>query len=64
MRFDEHPSGLYYVYNGNESSDCVNAYYTLLSTVVQHKQMFSQRQIKQADLARKIYRLLGRPDEK
>jgi hypothetical protein len=26
--------------------------------------MFSQWQIKQADLARKLYRLLGRPDEK
>ena len=62
MRFVEHPSGLY-VYKGNESNDRVNSY-TLLSTVAQHKQMFSPRQIQQADLARRLYRLLGRPDEK
>ena len=62
MRFVEHPSGLY-VYKGNESNDRVNSY-TLLSTVAQHKQMFSPRQIQQADLARRLYRLLGQPDEK
>ena len=62
MRFTEHPSGLY-VYKDNESNNSVNAY-TLLSTVAEHKRMFSQRQIQQADLARKLYRMLGRPDEK
>ena len=58
MRFVEHPSGLY-VYKGNKSkNDRVNSY-TLLSTLAQHKQMFSPRQIQQADLARRLYRLLG-----
>ena len=62
MSFDEHPSGLY-VYNSNDSSTPI-VNYTFLSTVAEHKRTFSQRQIKQADLARKLYRMLGRPDEK
>ena len=61
MSFDEHPSGLY-VYNSNDSNTPVAAY-TFLSTVAEHKRVFSQRQVQQADLARKLYRMLGRPDE-
>ena len=63
MSFVEHPSGLYIYRNTNASNDCVSAY-TLLSTVAEHKRLFSRRQIQQADLARKLYRMLGRPDEK
>jgi hypothetical protein len=62
MSFDEHPSGLY-VYNSNDSNTPIAAY-TFLSTVAEHKRTFSQRQVQQADLARKLYRMLGRPDEK
>ena len=63
MSFVKHPSGLY-VYMGNDTSNDHVTAYTLLSTVAQHKQMFSQRQIQQADLARELYCLIGRPDEK
>ena len=35
-----------------------------LSTVANQKRSFSQRQVKQADLARKLYRMLGRPNKK
>jgi hypothetical protein len=62
MSFVEHPSGLY-IYKGNDCSGRVTAY-TLLNTVADHKHMFSQRQVQQADRARKLYRMLGRPDER
>jgi hypothetical protein len=62
MNFAEHPSGLY-IHHSNETSAPV-ANYSFLSTVAEHKRSFSQRQVKQTDLARKLYRMLGRPDEK
>jgi hypothetical protein len=61
MRFVEHPSGLY-VYDGNNASTDVTAY-TLVNTVAEHKKLFSQRQIDDADRARALYRKIGRPDE-
>jgi hypothetical protein len=62
MSFVEHPSGLY-IYKGNDCSDRVTAY-TLLTTVADHKRMFSQRQIREAARACKLYHMIGRPDEK
>ena len=62
MTFDEHPCGLY-VHQHNPSS-VSPAHYTLLSSVKNNKRLFTQRQIQQAHLARKLYRMLGRPDEK
>ena len=47
MSFVEHPSGLF-VYNGKEhSNNAVSAYseYTLVSTVAEHKKLFSHRRI-------------------
>jgi hypothetical protein len=40
----------------------VNAY-TLLSTVAEHKKLFTKRQVDDADAARTLYRKIGRPDE-
>jgi hypothetical protein len=37
--------------------------YTMISTVADHKTMFSRRQIADADTARALYRKMGRPDE-
>jgi Reverse transcriptase (RNA-dependent DNA polymerase) len=61
MKFVEHPSGLY-VYDPNASSATVEAY-TMVSTVAEQKKFFSNREIKDADAARELYRKLGRPDE-
>ena len=47
MSYVEHPSGLY-VHNGKEhSNNAVSAYseYTLVSTVAEHKKLFSHRRI-------------------
>jgi hypothetical protein len=63
MKFIEHASGLY-VYDASNcfTNDSVTAY-TLLSTVADQKKLFSRRQIDAADLARDLYRKLGRPSE-
>lgn len=62
MSFVEHPSGLY-VYDSNKQSNANVTAYTLVSTVAEHKKLFSQRQIDAADTARALYRKIGRPDE-
>jgi hypothetical protein len=62
MSFHEHPSGLYIhslQHNLSPTSNC-----TLLATVAANKKSFTPREISQADDARRLYRLLGRPDEK
>ena len=61
MSFDEHPCGLY-VHHHNPTNAPID-HYTLLSTVKANKKPFTQHQIQQADTARKLYRMLGRPDE-
>jgi len=61
MRFEEHPSGLY-VFKSNTTKDSVVGY-SMLSTVAQQKKMFSRREIAAADIARALYRKLGRPSE-
>ena len=61
MSFDEHPCGLY-VHHHNPTNAPID-HYTLLSTVKANKKPFTQHQIQQADTARKLYRMLGRPHE-
>jgi hypothetical protein len=61
MHFTAHPSGLY-VFNANDSSSAVTAY-TLVNTVAEQKKLFTPRQVQDADKARDLYRLLGRPSE-
>ena len=62
LSFHEHPSGLY-VHSPHPSS-LPTATYTFLSTVAANKKQFTPRQIQQADAARRLYRMLGRHDEK
>jgi hypothetical protein len=62
MRFVEHESGLYVYAPVNAVSANVHAY-TMVSTVAEHKKMFSPRAIKAADAARALYRRIGRPSE-
>jgi hypothetical protein len=61
MQFVEHECGLY-IFNPNTTNNTVSTY-TMISTVVEQKKMFSQRQIKDVDQARELYRKIGRPDE-
>jgi hypothetical protein len=60
MKFVEHDNGLY-VFVPNSSADVTG--YTLVSTVADNKRMFTQREIRNADLARELYRKIGRPNE-
>ncbi len=63
MKFIEHPSGLY-VYKCNPTNKHVTGYsYNLVSTVAAQKMMFSRREIQSADIARELYRKIGRPSE-
>ncbi|KAI2502818.1 Reverse transcriptase (RNA-dependent DNA polymerase) [Fragilaria crotonensis] len=64
MKFVEHPSGLY-IYQGNSTNIPVTGYpsYTMVSTVAAQKQLFSRREINSADVARELYRKIGRPAE-
>jgi hypothetical protein len=61
MKFREHASGLY-VYKCNATNDNITGY-TMVSTVAKQKKLFSRREVKSADIARDLYRKLGRPDE-
>ena len=64
MKFAEHPSGLY-IYQRNPTNVPVTGYssYTMVSTVAEQKRLFSRREIKSADVARALYRKIGRPSE-
>jgi hypothetical protein len=61
MKFEAHPSGLY-VFNANSVKDPVTAY-TLVTTVADQKKLFTPRQVADADKARDLYRMIGRPSE-
>jgi hypothetical protein len=62
MKFMEHECGLY-VYNPtNDSSAPVDAY-TMLTTVAAQKQLYTPRDVQKADMARQLYRMIGRPSE-
>lgn len=61
MSFVEHPSGPY-IYHGNCYCNNVSAN-TLLSTVADHREMFSRRQVDADDAACALYQKTGRPDE-
>ena len=64
MKFLEHDSGLYVYESADRKSTNANVTaYTMVSTVADQKRMFSRRQIAAADVARDLYRKLGRPDE-
>ena len=59
MKFVEHESGLY-VYHPNVTNPSVTGY-SMLSTVAAQKKLFTPRQIQDADTARDLYRMIGRP---
>jgi hypothetical protein len=61
MTFAEHESGLC-VYKPNFTNANVVGY-SLLSTVAVQENLFSRREVKAADVARELYRKIGRPDK-
>ena len=61
MKFVEHASGLY-IYKCNTTNAPV-AGYTMVSTVAEQKKLFTKREIKSANVARDLYRKIGRPAE-
>ena len=63
MKFVEHGSGLYVYQTNAHSSAQQFTNYTMVSTVADQKKFFSRRQIQSADLARDLYRKLGRPSD-
>ncbi len=62
LRFAEGPSGLYY-YNVNNKPALFQSDLCFLNTVEQNKANFRNREVKGADLARKLSRLLLHPAE-
>lgn len=62
MKFLEHHCGLYVYDPTNDCSDHVTAY-SMVSTVAAQKTLFSRRDIRNADTARTLYRMIGRPSE-
>jgi hypothetical protein len=63
MKFAEHASGLYLYKCHNPTNNSISWYDTMVSTVAEHKKVFSRREIQAADVARELYRKIGRPDE-
>ena len=61
MKFTEHDSGLY-VFKDNFTNAPVSGY-TMVTTVAEQKKLFSKREVKAADVARDLYRKIGRPSE-
>ena len=62
MKFTESDTGLYY-YDAKANNTPV-ANYTLLHSVEENKKIYTRRQLEQAELARRLYELVGRPSHK
>jgi hypothetical protein len=62
MKFTEHECGLYVFHLHKHRSDDVAAY-ALVSTVADQKRLFTRRDIANADVARQLYCVIGRPSE-
>jgi hypothetical protein len=63
MTFLERACGLY-VYDPSYASSRPVTAYTMVSTVTEQKQMFSHRNVHNTDVARQLYRMIGRPASK
>ena len=63
MKFVEHPSGLYVFDSKSKALGDTTTAYTMVTTVAQQRKLFSPREVSSADVARDLYRKIGRPDE-
>jgi hypothetical protein len=59
MKFTESDTGLYY--HEAKPISTPSTAYTLLNTVANNKKLYTPRQLEQADLANRLYALVGRP---
>jgi hypothetical protein len=59
MKFIESDTGLYY--HAAQPTGTPAPAYTFINTVTANKKLYTPRQIEQADLARRLYALVGRP---
>jgi hypothetical protein len=50
-----------YFYDAATKGNATSTNYSFLNTVAQNKSLYTQRQIKDADLAHRVYTLVGRP---
>jgi hypothetical protein len=60
MKFIESDSGLYY-YDASSTNRHPLTMYTFLHTVSDNKSLYTTRQLKGADLAKRVYELVGQP---
>jgi len=63
MKFEEQESGLYVFKPNSNASINIYPHCTLVTTIEDNKKMFTRRQVYNADLARELYRKIGRPGE-
>jgi len=63
MKFEEQESGLYVFKPNSNASINIYPHCTLVTTIEENKKMFTRRQVYNADLARELYRKIGRPGE-
>jgi hypothetical protein len=64
MKFMEHTDGLYFFDSHIQTDDTSLGKFSFLETVTRNKSLFVNREIEAADLARELYRKLGRPSQK
>jgi len=59
MKFTESANGLYYY--DVKSSSTKSSNYSFVNSVNENKSLYTRRQLKDADLAKRVYELVGRP---
>jgi len=69
MKFVESEKGLYYydtshLYTKRPPKSKTNSAYSFVNTVANNKALYTKRQVAQAELAQKVYELVGRPSYK
>jgi len=63
MKFQEQESGLYIFKPNIKAPINIYPHCKLVTTIEENKNMFTKRQVCNADLARELYRIIGRPGE-
>jgi hypothetical protein len=61
LRFIESGNGLYYYDTAQSKARNTSSDYSFVSSVVENKTKYTNRQVNDADLAKRVYALVGRP---
>jgi hypothetical protein len=60
IRFIESGKGLYYFYTANSKKVCTTTTdYSFINSVVENKAKYTTRQVNDADLAKRVYSMIG-----